>query len=126
MPVHLAGAPADVDALTEYGVPIVEDAAQAHGATWRDRPVGTLGDAACFSFQSSKAMTAGEGGLIVTDDEAVYRKVWALHNVGRSMEGAQIRPGLDTSRVAASRENRCGHRPLTGKCARGRAHTSIW
>ncbi|WP_406053525.1 DegT/DnrJ/EryC1/StrS family aminotransferase [Kribbella sp. NBC_00889] len=87
MPVHLAGAPADVDALTEYGVPIVEDAAQAHGATWRDRPVGTLGDAACFSFQSSKAMTAGEGGLIVTDDEAVYRKVWALHNVGRSLEG---------------------------------------
>ena len=87
MPVHLAGAVADVDALRQYGVPIVEDAAQAHGATWRDRPVGTLGDAACFSFQSSKAMTAGEGGLIVTDDEAVYRKVWALHNVGRRIEG---------------------------------------
>jgi dTDP-4-amino-4,6-dideoxygalactose transaminase len=87
MPVHLAGAPADVDALKEYGVPIVEDAAQAHGATWRDRPVGTLGDAATFSFQSSKAMTAGEGGLIVTSDEAVYRKLWALHNVGRRIEG---------------------------------------
>lgn len=87
MPVHLAGAAADVDALKGFGVPLVEDAAQAHGATWRGRPVGTLGDAACFSFQSSKAMTAGEGGLIVTDDEAVYRKLWALHNVGRSLEG---------------------------------------
>ncbi|MEV5965553.1 DegT/DnrJ/EryC1/StrS family aminotransferase [Kribbella sp. NPDC051952] len=87
MPVHLAGAPAEVDALKEYGIPIVEDAAQAHGATWRNRPVGTLGDAACFSFQSSKAMTAGEGGLVVTADEAVYRKLWALHNVGRSLEG---------------------------------------
>ena len=87
MPVHLAGGPADVDAVQEYGVPIVEDAAQAHGAMWRDRPVGTLGDAACFSFQSSKAMTAGEGGLIVTSDEAVYRKLWALHNVGRRIEG---------------------------------------
>ncbi|WP_405067259.1 DegT/DnrJ/EryC1/StrS family aminotransferase [Kribbella sp. NBC_01510] len=87
MPVHLAGAPADVDALKGYGAPIVEDAAQAHGATWHGRPVGTLGDAACFSFQSSKAMTAGEGGLVVTADEAVYRKLWALHNVGRSIEG---------------------------------------
>lgn len=87
MPVHLAGAPADVDALKGYGVPLVEDAAQAHGATWHDRPVGTLGDAATFSFQSSKAMTAGEGGLVVTSDEALYRKLWALHNVGRSLEG---------------------------------------
>jgi dTDP-4-amino-4,6-dideoxygalactose transaminase len=87
MPVHLAGAPADVDVLKRYGVPIVEDAAQAHGATWHGRPVGTLGDAACFSFQSSKAMTAGEGGLVVTDDEAVYRRLWALHNVGRSIDG---------------------------------------
>ncbi|GAB2650360.1 DegT/DnrJ/EryC1/StrS family aminotransferase [Kribbella swartbergensis] len=87
MPVHLAGAPADVAAFRQYGVPIVEDAAQAHGATWHGRPVGTLGDAACFSFQSSKAMTAGEGGLIVTDDEEVYRRLWALHNVGRSIDG---------------------------------------
>ncbi|MFG1817547.1 DegT/DnrJ/EryC1/StrS family aminotransferase [Kribbella sp. NPDC049174] len=87
MPVHLAGAPADIEALRQYGVPIVEDAAQAHGATWHGRPVGTLGDAACFSFQSSKAMTAGEGGLIVTDDEDVYRRLWAFHNVGRNIEG---------------------------------------
>jgi dTDP-4-amino-4,6-dideoxygalactose transaminase len=87
MPVHLAGAPADVEAFRQYGVPLVEDAAQAHGARWNGRSVGTLGDAACFSFQSSKAMTAGEGGLIVTDDEQVYRRLWAFHNVGRSLEG---------------------------------------
>ncbi|MFI6674603.1 DegT/DnrJ/EryC1/StrS family aminotransferase [Kribbella sp. NPDC050470] len=87
MPVHLAGAPADVEALRQYGVPIVEDAAQAHGARWHGRPVGTAGDAACFSFQSSKAMTAGEGGLIVTADEEVYRRLWAFHNVGRRLDG---------------------------------------
>jgi dTDP-4-amino-4,6-dideoxygalactose transaminase len=91
MPVHLAGAPADVDTLGElarvHDLAIVEDAAQAHGAAFRGRPVGTLGDAACFSFQSSKAMTAGEGGLIVTDDLNLYQRLWSLHNVGRSLEG---------------------------------------
>ncbi|GAA1558161.1 LegC family aminotransferase [Actinomadura kijaniata] len=91
MPVHLAGAPADADALgavaRAHGLAVVEDAAQAHGAAWRGRPAGTLGDAACFSFQSSKAMTAGEGGVVVTDDRAVYERVWSLHNVGRRLEG---------------------------------------
>ncbi|MGP4027088.1 DegT/DnrJ/EryC1/StrS family aminotransferase [Actinomadura sp. 3N407] len=91
MPVHLAGAPADADALGEvaraHGLAVVEDAAQAHGAAWRDRPAGTLGTAACFSFQSSKAMTAGEGGIVVTDDRAVYERTWSLHNVGRRREG---------------------------------------
>jgi dTDP-4-amino-4,6-dideoxygalactose transaminase len=91
MPVHLAGAPADLDALGElardHDLAIVEDAAQAHGASRRHRPVGTLGDVGCFSFQSSKAMTAGEGGLVVTDDLSLYQRLWSLHNVGRSLEG---------------------------------------
>ncbi|TDO36376.1 dTDP-4-amino-4,6-dideoxygalactose transaminase [Kribbella sp. VKM Ac-2527] len=91
MPVHLAGAPADADKLGElarvHDLAIVEDAAQAHGAAFRGRPAGTLGDAACFSFQSSKAMTAGEGGLIVTDDLSLYQRLWSLHNVGRSLDG---------------------------------------
>ncbi|WP_019632109.1 DegT/DnrJ/EryC1/StrS family aminotransferase [Actinomadura atramentaria] len=92
MPVHLAGAPADTDALgalcRAHGLASLEDAAQAHGATRHGRPAGTLGDAACFSFQSSKAMTAGEGGVIVTDDDAVYERAWSLHNVGRRLSGA--------------------------------------
>lgn len=87
MPVHLAGAPADTESLRRHGVPIVEDAAQAHGAARHGRPAGTLGDAACFSFQSSKAMTAGEGGIVVTDDDAVYARLWSLHNVGRRLDG---------------------------------------
>jgi dTDP-4-amino-4,6-dideoxygalactose transaminase len=91
MPVHLAGAPADMDALTAvvapHGIPLLEDAAQAHGATWHDRPVGALGDAACFSFQSSKAMTAGEGGIIVTNDDAVYERAWSIANLGRRRDG---------------------------------------
>ncbi|MFF8827935.1 DegT/DnrJ/EryC1/StrS family aminotransferase [Streptomyces sp. NPDC015131] len=85
--VHLAGAPADTDALRATGLPVVEDAAQAHGAARHGRPAGSLGRVACFSFQSGKAMTAGEGGIVVTGDRALYERVWSLHNVGRSRGG---------------------------------------
>ncbi|ORT57342.1 DegT/DnrJ/EryC1/StrS family aminotransferase [Streptomyces sp. CB03238] len=87
MAVHLAGAPADTEALRALGLPVVEDAAQAHGAARHGRPAGSLGDVACFSFQSGKAMTAGEGGIVVTGDRALYERVWALHNVGRRPQG---------------------------------------
>ncbi|MEV5890482.1 DegT/DnrJ/EryC1/StrS family aminotransferase [Nonomuraea fuscirosea] len=92
MPVHLAGSPADMDPLTElaarHGLAVIEDAAQAHGATYRDRPVGGLGDAGVYSFQASKAMTAGEGGLIVCRDQAVHDAVWSVCNLGRDPGGA--------------------------------------
>lgn len=87
MPVHLAGAPADTEALRSLGVPVVEDAAQAHGASRHGRPAGSLGHAGCFSFQSGKAMTAGEGGIVVTDDLETYERLWSLHNVGRRRDG---------------------------------------
>ncbi|MEU5879894.1 DegT/DnrJ/EryC1/StrS family aminotransferase [Spirillospora sp. NPDC047279] len=87
MPVHLAGAPADMEGLAAFGLPLVEDAAQAHGASRHGRPAGALGDAACFSFQSSKAMTAGEGGIVVTGDPALHERLWSLHNVGRRLDG---------------------------------------
>jgi dTDP-4-amino-4,6-dideoxygalactose transaminase len=87
MPVHLAGAPADTEALRSWGIPVVEDAAQAHGARRHGRAAGSLGDAGCFSFQSSKAMTAGEGGIVVTDDRRTYERLWSLHNVGRRRDG---------------------------------------
>ncbi|MFI1395003.1 DegT/DnrJ/EryC1/StrS family aminotransferase [Streptomyces sp. NPDC020681] len=87
MPVHLAGAPADTEALKSLGIPVVEDAAQAHGARRHGRAAGSLGDAGCFSFQSSKAMTAGEGGIVVTDDPETYERLWSLHNVGRRRDG---------------------------------------
>lgn len=91
MAVHLAGSPADMDALTEvasrHGLSVVEDAAQAHGAAYRGRPVGGLGAAGVFSFQASKAMTAGEGGLIVCRDEAVHQAIWSVCNLGRRQGG---------------------------------------
>nr|WP_201761558.1 DegT/DnrJ/EryC1/StrS family aminotransferase [Nonomuraea sp. K271] len=91
MPVHLAGSPAAMDALndlaTRHGLAVVEDAAQAHGATYKDRPVGGLGDAGVYSFQASKAMTAGEGGLIVCRDESAYERVWSVCNLGRALGG---------------------------------------
>ncbi|MFI7612387.1 DegT/DnrJ/EryC1/StrS family aminotransferase [Nonomuraea terrae] len=99
MPVHLAGSPADMDALNalaaRHGLAVVEDAAQAHGATYRDRPVGGLGDAGVYSFQASKAMTAGEGGLVVCRDEDVHEAVWSVCNLGRRRGGEWYgHPGL--------------------------------
>ncbi|MGA4508261.1 DegT/DnrJ/EryC1/StrS family aminotransferase [Propionibacteriaceae bacterium G1746] len=92
MVVHLAGSPCDMDEITALtaplGLPVLEDAAQAHGATYRGRPVGSLGAAASFSFQSSKAMTAGEGGLLTTTDAALGEVLWSVCNVGRSRTGA--------------------------------------
>ncbi|SEK95860.1 DegT/DnrJ/EryC1/StrS family aminotransferase [Nonomuraea pusilla] len=91
LPVHLAGSPAAMDEIgdlaSRHGLAVVEDAAQAHGARYRERPVGGLGDAGVFSFQSSKAMTAGEGGLVVCRDEAVHGRVWSVCNVGRRQGG---------------------------------------
>lgn len=91
MVVHLAGSPAPMTPILELarerGLVVIEDAAQAHGAAYRGRPVGALADAATFSFQSSKAMTAGEGGLIVTDDAQLAERAWSLCNVGRVRGG---------------------------------------
>ncbi|HCK12367.1 MAG TPA: LegC family aminotransferase [Candidatus Latescibacteria bacterium] len=74
MPVHLLGHPCNMDALSElagtYGLPLVEDASESLGATFDGRPMGTIGDIGCFSFNGNKVITAGGGGMIVTDDEA--------------------------------------------------------
>ena len=75
MPVHVHGCPADLDALIEIArgidLAIVEDAAQAHGATYQGTAVGAIGTAGGFSLQSSKNLSAGEGGLFVTNDDAI-------------------------------------------------------
>ena len=73
VPVHLYGLPCDMDPIMEIGrrkgIIVIEDAAQAHAATYRQRKAGSLGDMACFSFYSSKNMTTGEGGMITTNDD---------------------------------------------------------
>ncbi|MGC9360712.1 MAG: DegT/DnrJ/EryC1/StrS family aminotransferase [Anaerolineae bacterium] len=91
LPVHLGGEPADMDAINEiakrYGLLVIEDAAQAHGARWRDRSVGAIGDMGTFSFQASKNMTGGEGGIVLTNSEEWLERCWSVHNVGRSRSG---------------------------------------
>ncbi|MEM2188707.1 MAG: DegT/DnrJ/EryC1/StrS family aminotransferase [Nitrososphaerota archaeon] len=91
IPVHIAGRPADMDAVRELAeeksLLILEDAAQAHGAEWRGRRVGAIGDAGIFSFYQSKNITCGEGGAITTDDDEIAEKSWSLRNVGRPRKG---------------------------------------
>ena len=89
VPVHLFGQPADMTALRaiadKYGLKIIEDAAQAHGAAWESGPVGALGDAAGFSFQSSKNLSCGEGGALTTNDATLFERAYAMHNAGRAL-----------------------------------------
>lgn len=96
--VHFAGQPADMDRLVAIGarhnLRIIEDAAHAHGAIWGDRHVGALGDLGCWSFQASKNMTAGEGGMVTTNDPALAERVWALHNCGRTPDGPWYEHGI--------------------------------
>jgi perosamine synthetase len=92
MPVHLGGASADLDtilaAAAARGVPVLEDACQAHLAEWKGRKVGTLGRAGCFSFQASKNLNAGEGGAILTGDAALYDACYRFHNNSRGRAAA--------------------------------------
>jgi len=92
LPVHIGGRPADMDSIIsiarKYDLHVVEDACQAWGSEWKGRRVGAIGDAGAFSFQSSKNITSGEGGIIVTNDEDLYVKAWSLHNCGRLPHGS--------------------------------------
>ena len=87
MPVHLYGHPAQVDRLADlcdaHGLLLIEDAAQAHGAGLRGRPVATWGRAGSFSFYPTKNMTSGEGGMVVTSDSDLARRVRLLRNQGQ-------------------------------------------
>jgi dTDP-4-amino-4,6-dideoxygalactose transaminase len=89
IPVHLYGQPADMDAVMglaeRHGLLVVEDAAQAIGARWNGRQVGTVGRLGCHSFYPGKNLgAAGEGGLVTTDDDVLARRVRSLHDHGQS------------------------------------------
>ena len=99
VPVHLAGQPADLDAIAALGIPIVEDAAHAFGAAFRGRPIGTVGTATCFSLYVTKHVVAGEGGLVATDRDDVAERVRAMRRIGRGADGRydQLGPALKAS-----------------------------
>lgn len=86
MPVHLYGHPARMDKIMEiarrYNLYVIEDAAPAIGAECQGQKVGTYGDFAAYSFQGAKLLVTGEGGMLVTNNEELYKKAWALWNMG--------------------------------------------
>jgi len=88
--VHLYGAMADMDGLValarKHGLPLIEDCAHQHGSQWDGSGVGTLGDIGCFSLQSSKVLTSGEGGVNLTDDWELFQKLYSLRNCGRPFQ----------------------------------------
>jgi dTDP-4-amino-4,6-dideoxygalactose transaminase len=94
--VHLAGWPCDMDpilALAEkHGLKVIEDCAQANGATYKGRPVGGIGHVGCFSFCQDKIITTGgEGGMLTTNDEAVWRRAWEFKDHGKSYDAVYHR-----------------------------------
>lgn len=91
MVVHLGGQAADMDALVaiadKHGIALIEDAAHAHGGAYKGKRLGSLGSMGSFSFQSSKNLCSGEGGIFVTNDESLEKTARSLHNCGREAGG---------------------------------------
>lgn len=85
--VHMGGEVANLDRLLEiaskHNLHLVEDSSHAHGSEWKSRKIGAIGDLGTFSFQASKLMTAGEGGIIVTNDDRLERLARSVHDCGR-------------------------------------------
>jgi 8-amino-3,8-dideoxy-alpha-D-manno-octulosonate transaminase len=86
VPVHMAGAPSDMGSIRaiadEHGIPVLEDCAQANGGEFQGRKLGTFGRIGMFSLQLNKNATAGEGGLLVTGDDALYERCVSAHDLG--------------------------------------------
>ncbi len=94
--VHLAGWPCDMDPImelaAEHGLSVIEDCAQAHGARYKGRPVGSIGHVGAWSFCQDKIMTTGgEGGMVTTNDEDLWRRMWSFKDHGKSYEAVYER-----------------------------------
>jgi dTDP-4-amino-4,6-dideoxygalactose transaminase len=98
MAVHMLGNPARLDELRAladaHGLLLIEDCAQAFGASYKGRRVGSIGDAGTYSFNIFKTITAGDGGMVVTDDETAYRRFFGFHDQGHS----PLRTGVEVGR----------------------------
>jgi len=94
--VHLAGWPCDMDPILEFagrhGLKVIEDCAQCHGAAYKGRPVGSLGDVAAFSFCQDKIMTTGgEGGMLTTNDKDLWERAWSFKDHGKNYDAVYHR-----------------------------------
>jgi dTDP-4-amino-4,6-dideoxygalactose transaminase len=91
IPVHFAGQACEMDKIMavakKHNLKVIEDACHGHGAEYKGKKLGTIGDAGCFSFQSSKNLTSGEGGMVITNDEHLFDMMNSLRNVGRVKGG---------------------------------------
>jgi perosamine synthetase len=89
MTVHIYGHPADMDPIMKiakkHGLYVIEDAAEAHGAEYKGKRVGSIGDVSCFSFYANKIITTGEGGMITTNDDKIAEKVRKLRDQGYNL-----------------------------------------
>jgi len=96
IPVDLYGHPVDMDAIEEivqqHGLFVVEDAAESHGALYKGKPCGSLGDISCFSFYGNKVVTTGEGGMLLLDDEALYERAKMLRDHAMSPTNRYYHP----------------------------------
>jgi dTDP-4-amino-4,6-dideoxygalactose transaminase len=100
IPVHIYGQSADMDGIMaiarDRGIPVIEDAAQAHLARYRGRPVGTIGRVGCFSFYPGKNLGAcGEGGAVITDEPELARRIAAMRDWGQLTRGVHELPGYN-------------------------------
>lgn len=84
--VDVLGHPCDFDSLRRLGVPVIEDAAEAHGALYRGRPAGSFGEVSTFSFHANKTITTGEGGCVATDDDSLAEAMRLIGNHGMTKE----------------------------------------
>jgi dTDP-4-amino-4,6-dideoxygalactose transaminase len=97
MPVHMLGNPCDLDAIMDiagkHGLPVIEDVCQANGASYKGRKLGSIGKIGAFSLNIFKTVTAGDGGVVVTDDEALYKLAFGFHDQGHSPLRAGVEVG---------------------------------
>jgi dTDP-4-amino-4,6-dideoxygalactose transaminase len=101
LPVHLFGNPADMEQINEiaedHDLLVIEDACQAHGAEYKGKKTGTLGDAGCFSFYPTKNLGAyGDGGMVLTNNEEIYEKIRMLRNYGQKTRYTHVFKGVNS------------------------------
>lgn len=97
IPVHMMGQPCDMERIMaiarKHNLKVIEDTCQAHFAEYQGKKLGTIGDLGCFSFQASKAIACGEGGIIIGNDQALMDKCFAVQNRGADRKGRNVTIG---------------------------------